>query len=310
MKLKYYLLINGDGKSHGVHRWDGTSARRLGISQPEAPDNNWTSEGEESFQDLMKRVRPAQTEGCSFHELILRPGEYYPRMARPSDSHLKDGTGTNPNMRGSTEAVAHMQGQLESLVGRLKDICQTVLPTESNFPAYGHEIRNLLILACTEVESHWRSILLANGYPEKSSYHTGDYVKLSGLMRLDEYSVLFSRYPWLPKQSPFKDWGKTECTTKDIPWYDAYNAVKHAREENFDRATLEHCLQAVAACAIMNCAQAGRTVGLGNTGELKYFFEFSQYPDWPPSEVYSPNYEDRESGMRPVKHPCISSRAT
>jgi hypothetical protein len=104
-------------------------------------------------------------------------------------------------------------------------------------------------------------------------------------------------------QCPFKDWGKTDQPTRDLPWYDAYNAVKHAREENFNRATLEHCLQAVSACAIMNCAQFGTSGGFGNAGELKYFFRFSQLPEWLPSEVYSHPYENRKDGRGAVNYP-------
>jgi hypothetical protein len=201
--LKYYLQIRSEEKYGGIWKWDGTCGQRVGVADPMKHANcHAIAKNGESFLELMSSVRPDvkgwDSESC-FHELKLALGEYYPRMARPGDQSYAAGMGTNPNMGNCLEEVALMQGQLESLVGRLKSICQTVIPREDNFSAYGHEIRNLLILACTEVESQWRSILVANGVIQKN-YSTLDYVKLSGPMRLPEYGVLLTRYPWLPKQ--------------------------------------------------------------------------------------------------------------
>lgn len=59
--------------------------------------------------------------------------------------------------------LASARSQLTSLARKLETICQTVQPSEKNLDVYGHEIRNLLILAATEAEMHWRGILTANG---------------------------------------------------------------------------------------------------------------------------------------------------
>lgn len=290
----------------GIWRWDGACSQRVGVSDPmKHPSCHAVAEHGEPFLEIMKLSFPQLfgTSGqCSFHEMILAPGEHYPRMARPSDQHPKDSPGTSPSASDLETEVALAHGQLESLVDRLKQICHTVLPIESNLSAYGHEIRNLLILACTEVESQWRSILIANGV-RKDKFTTNDYVMLSGPMRLMEYSVLLCRYPWLSALSPFENWGKTGKPTKELPWYDAYNSVKHAREENFNLATLAHCLQAVAACAVMNCAQFGTHGGFGQSGDLRYFFQFSQVPSWSPSEVYSNPYDQGERERRLVEYP-------
>jgi len=186
----------------------------------------------------------------------LPPGAYHPRMARPM--HL------NP-----TEPASHFIGaselkheyaiiieKIKSLLNKLAEICRFVHPDGPSLAAYGHEIRNLLILTCTEVESHWRSILKANKVNIRN-YSTSDYLLLKDAMKLGDYSITFNLYPWLPPLAPFENWGISGSPTKDIPWYDAYNAVKHHREENFARGTLEATLNAVAACAIMVCAQFG-----------------------------------------------------
>ena len=83
---------------------------------------------------------------------------------------------------------------------------------------YGHEIRNLLILACTEIEAHWRGILNANRV-KKDRYTTVDYVSLLDAMRLDKFSVNFPRYPWLRSRRPFEGW-TSAAPTQSLRWYD------------------------------------------------------------------------------------------
>jgi hypothetical protein len=70
---------------------------------------------------------------------------------------------------------------------------------------FGHATRNILILACTEVEAHWKKILEANGYENKERgdrrLNTKDYVHLLDAMRLDQYVVNLNYYPWLSTAS-------------------------------------------------------------------------------------------------------------
>jgi hypothetical protein len=110
------------------------------------------------------------------------------------------------------------------------------MPT--NFEAYGHEIRNLLILAATEVEAHWKGVLRANSQRADT---TADYVKLLPAMKLNEYAVKLPFYPWLDAVKPFKGWSNSK-TTQSLAWYDAYNAVKHDRETEFEKGTLLRAL--------------------------------------------------------------------
>ena len=118
----------------------------------------------------------------------------------------------------------------------------------------------MLIFACTEVESHWRGVLVANGVT-RDRFSTNEYVKLSAAMRLDVYAVSFPSYPWLKPVSPFLGWGTSGKPTEELAWYDAYNAVKHNRENDFVRSTLENAFGAVIACAIIIMVQFGRPGG-------------------------------------------------
>lgn len=217
-------------------------------------------------------------------------------MARPSDQHPTEAPGWNPGAAAEQDFIA----KLTALTRQLDRICQTVHPTKKTFDTFGHDIRNLLILACTEVESHWRGVMVANGV-EKDRFNRTDYVKLREAMRLDEYAIDFPSYPWLPPLKPFEGWGSAASLTDGLKWYDAHNAVKHNREAEFERGTLRHAFEAVAACVIMMVAQFGLPVGLGQQNELRAFFNFPAVPVWPISEVYIHPYGEKPVGWSPVQ---------
>jgi hypothetical protein len=201
-------------------------------------------------------------------------------VARPSigiqDASLRPAT----SPQSSIELIETGLGQLVALREQLEKIFRTVQPVKSNFQTYGHDIRNLLILAATEVEAYWKGILTANGVPSGS---TNEYVKLLPAMKLNEYAVQLPHYPWLPVK-PFKGWDAAR-PTKSLPWYDAYNAVKHDREADFARGTLLHAIEAVCACAILTAAQFGGTA-LERRREVNAFFDFVEQPKWDLSEWY------------------------
>lgn len=242
-----------------------------------------------------------------FHRLDLAPKHHYPRMARP----LLLEKPISPSARIEADVVATNIGQAKSLVRGLQTICQTVHPHAANLGVYGHEIRNLLILAATEVETHWRGVLTANGFVGDRP-GTSDYVKLLGPMRLDQYSVGFRHFPWLSPIRPFAGWAADKAT-QSLGWYDAYNGVKHNREREFERANLGNAFAAVSACAVMMAAQFTASIGLGGKSELSDFFKFVETPTWAPSDSYVDFFDFTDiSGERSaltwtsVQHPEIS----
>lgn len=246
----------------------------------------------ETIWDTLRRLNPFWFEReCLFHKTDLGPGEFYPRMWRPPVPTFNPGSSPewNPSAQqetGIADIIAIARGQLTALTRLLDRICQTVQPEEKNLDAFGHDIRSLLILACTEAETHWRGVLVANGVTQKC-YTTNDYVKLRAPMKLDEYVVKFSNYPWLPAFKPYDLW-KTDRPTCSLGWYDAYNAVKHDRETQFGRATLRRVFEAISACVIMMAAQFGPDEELGQRSELRSFFHLSGIHDWPLSQYYIP----------------------
>ncbi len=238
----------------------------------------------------------------------LPPGHYYPRMARPTEMMPGNSPGFYPGIGELQHELADMQRQLAALVRQLEQVCRYVHPAPENLNAYGAEIRELLILACTEVEEHWRAVLRANGVSRERPT-TRDYVALQGPMKLGEYAIRFDQFPGLPAFRPFLGWGTSDSPTKDLPWYDAYNAVKHSRSENFARGTFEHALSAVAACAVMVFGQVGRQCAFQRGSGLDGFLSIESAPSWDYGEVYTWVYGDHDEMMMGVNVPPPSPRS-
>jgi hypothetical protein len=59
----------------------------------------------------------------------------------------------------SQEKVTESFVSLHILLKKLEELFETVEPTEANLTAYGHKIREILLLACMEVESSWSAVL-------------------------------------------------------------------------------------------------------------------------------------------------------
>lgn len=270
--MTYYVSVHPSGAT-GVWHIDQTSARRVDgarevVDIPPGIDV-WT---------VIKSTRPDFT----WHKLKLEPGAYYPRMARPNSSHPTDSPGSNPENFLIKPLIETGRGQLVALREQLERIFRVVHPTPKNFGSYGHEIRNLLILAATEVEAHWKGILKANGQQARD---TNDYVKLLRAMKLNEYAVKLPFYPWLDAVKAFQGWSNS-APTKSLVWYDAYHAVKHDRETDFEQGTLLRAIEGVCGCAVMMFAQFG-TYGFHYRQEINSFFELVEAPKWDLNDVYT-----------------------
>lgn len=300
--MSYYLRIGQDGRSLGVWKIGDDAAIRIGVANAKhGPGTYFEAATGQSIWEAIRQSTPwFEPDGQNpFHKINLQPGEYYPRIARPVDQHPTEAPGWSPGASRETNVVAIARGQLTTLTRQLDRICQTIQPVPSNYSAFGHDIRNLLILACAEVETHWRGVLAANGV-NKDRYSTQDYVALRRAMKLDEYSVTFPNYPWLEDISPFRGWGSSGRPTQELEWYAAYNAVKHNREAEFEKATLLHVFEALSACVVMMAAQFGLSSGLGQRSELQASYKFSMLPSWPPSEIYIYPYEEPATDWLPV----------
>ncbi len=114
--------------------------------------------------------------------------------------------------------MASLQQQLTPLTDILLGICRVVAPSPTNLDVFGHEIRNLLILACTEVETQCRGVLKANGYAITKPTRT-DYRKLADAMRLVGYQIGLSRFANVTAVRPFAGWAKSGLTEPIVAKY-------------------------------------------------------------------------------------------
>ena len=144
--------------------------------------------------------------------------------------------------------------QLEIILDDIAEVFKVIAPNCNQFSVYGHAIRNIIILACTELDARMQSILANNGVnPYGQYFEMKDYFKLKDALKLDEYELSFYRYGDLRTFSPFSAWDND----KQLDWYKAYNHIKHNREKNFSEANLLNAINAIMAYAIILITQYG-----------------------------------------------------
>jgi hypothetical protein len=182
-----------------------------------------------------------------------------------------------------------------SIYEYLQDLFKYVEPTTANLDVFGNKIRELLILACTEVETSWRAILEQNRSEKKDRYTTNDYIELMEPLRLDEWSVELRDYPDLGTFSPFMTW-QAANPTQSLAWYEGYNAVKHYREVEFAQASLKNLINAVAAVHVLQAAQWGPEMYDRMFGNLRSPFMTMQFPTFALSDLYVPTL-DRQAAL-------------
>jgi hypothetical protein len=256
--------------------------------------------GEDEIATLRRRFPRQRGFKPRIGESTLGGSEFYPRMWRPG-MPLHRAVAWQP-WAASVEAA-------RALFDGMRRVFRVVEPTTENAHVYGHEIRQLLILACTEVESAWKAILRANGYAPTSKgkprdekhWKTTDYVKLLGPMRLAEWSVEFYSHAEYRSIRPFARW-KDANATESLSWYRAYNAVKHNRESHFSDATMAHMIDAMAAVFIMIKAQFGTFSFDGDRSEREEF-RVSSMPKWLPEDCYVPYTANYGSHPQEVPYP-------
>ena len=141
---------------------------------------------------------------------------------------------------------ASYQGAFAILTSDIKRLCEFIEPVDAHLSVYSHRIFELLLRTCTEWESLCKEALVAAGDPTNpEDMKVNDYVKLNRILDLDsvEVGILFWR-PLPAYVRPYEAWTTSHPPLK---WYSGYNSVKHNRNTEFDRASLEHLRLAAAA---------------------------------------------------------------
>lgn len=213
---------------------------------------------------------------------VWRPGLYF------SEEVLQGLSATTFDLRLAEQSLL-------LLIQRLDELLHFVEPSPGTLQTHSHKARELLILACTEVENSWKTYLRIAGAvpPAKGDFSTNDYVKLLKHLYLAEYQISLPRYADIPPIRPFYSWSAAQ-PTKSLPWYDAYNKTKHDRSLHFAEATLWNCLQAVAANLVLFTVRFGPFHLFHGAGTLAAYFNqlFTiELKDCSPSSFYAPRLD-------------------
>jgi hypothetical protein len=188
-------------------------------------------------------------------EGVWRPGIFY-------DANMFDGLAQNQADLRSAEQ------RLLLLIERLDDILLYIEPTTQSLETFGQKTRELLILACTEVEAQWKYYLDKAGVaPTGQGFRTSDYVRLKDPLFLSEYEIAFPRYPSVAPIRPFSAWNAA-MPTQSLPWYHKYNETKHDGLNHLSSATVLACIQAIAANVAMFSVRFGPHRLFGGQGML------------------------------------------
>jgi len=187
--------------------------------------------------------------------------------------------------------------QLEIILDDMAEVFKTVAPSHKQLSVYGHAIRNIIILACTELDARMQSILVNNGVQSMGKhFEMLDYYKLKDALKLDEYELSFYRYGDLGTFSPFSTWENNE----QLYWYQAYNHIKHNREKHFAEAKLFNALNAIMAYAIILIAQYGYRNDLWRETVGK-IIHVEKEPRWDLEDFYIKSLGDQRSVHYPFK---------
>jgi hypothetical protein len=229
----------------------------------------------------------------SAQKLRTKIGTYHPRIWRglfdPSRLHCYNAVDAR-SVYGSEYIRTNIAAS--SLFDQMQELFRCIEPASANMQTFGNKIRELLILTCTEVESCWRAVLEQNSVVPKDRYTTSDYIVVKEPLRLSEWEIALRDYPDLGPFEPFKNWSAPD-TTRTIPWYEAYNAVKHHREAEFSQASLGNLINAVAAVHILQAAQWGPEMYNQFFGANSSPFRTMQHPVYGLGDLYVPTIDGK-----------------
>jgi hypothetical protein len=132
--------------------------------------------------------------------------------------------------------------------------------SEENFGTYSTEFARILLAAASEFDTVAKRLCREIEPDGEIHSSIGRYrdVIMSKYPRFPEVEIHIPRYQltvapwssWKTNQPVFKPW--TDWSSHSPEWWNCYNAVKHERNKDFDRATLKASL----------CSLAGLLVGL------------------------------------------------
>jgi hypothetical protein len=180
----------------------------------------------------------------------------------------------------------------------VEKLFEYIEPSEECLQAYLYRSHELLMRTCIEVEANFKAILFENKFSQKGrQLNIDSYRKIDLTHHLSSYKALLPIWNGgIREFSPFAGWNKGNS----LPWYQAYNASKHDRHEEFKKANMEQLLNAVTALLIVLTSQFGKEEfssgerGMTVSGYDYHFgepaigslFRIKRPDDWTDDELY------------------------
>ena len=140
------------------------------------------------------------------------------------------------------------------IIDDFERLFEYIEPHTNHENVFSHRIYELLLRTCTEVESCCKGILTANGH---GANNMDDYRKIEQATHLSHYIIHYTN--WFPSVyicQPFAGW----AAENPLPWYRAYNDVKHNRRQSFHLASIKNLLDAIGGLLCIIHAQIGNDV--------------------------------------------------
>jgi hypothetical protein len=201
----------------------------------------------------------------------------------------------------------HYVRALTLIQNDLQSIFEFLEPSDECRTAYSYRIHALFMRTCIEVEANFKAILDENHFtpPINRSLNMKDYRKVDASHHLSSFEVMLPIWNGTPPiLTPFGPWksarGLPNPGGLGLPWYQAYNASKHDRHDEFKKANLENLVMAVAGLLVLVSSQfsnqdfSSGPTGLIVDGDEYHPMEHSigslfriKYPsDWNDAECY------------------------
>ena len=223
---------------------------------------------------------------------IYRPGLGADPVYNPTNGFVRDNLFINEEEQRSMIMAARL------LLDDFKRLLEYIEPDSRNAAVFSHRIYELLLRTCTEVESNCKGILKANNYravnrsgKSKKDYDMNDYKKIEQSSHLSGYIVHYSN--WLPNKytsKPFAAWAENGA----LPWYCAYNKVKHNRCQFFPLAHLSNLLDAICGLLCIIHSQIGNASRRIN-GDNHYVSTFEPNVSIGAFEIIPPQFSEEDS---------------
>jgi hypothetical protein len=228
----------------------------------------------------------------------------YKRTCRPFlDGKYPDGRSSYISDPKFATAPQQYIRAFEVIQKDLLELFDYVEPADKNEGCYSFRIHELHMRTCIEIESNSKAILTENGYVNGSPdfWNMGDYKKINATHRLSSYRVKFPLWHGSNNvRVPFSYWSSGGL----LAWYQAYNAAKHDRHDEFEQASFGTLLEAVAGLIVLLSSQFC-THDFSRTetwmDDFDYGDNFSvaignyllvEFPnDWPQADRYSFDWE-------------------